>query len=700
MPGSEANGRRIPRYPQVPHTDHADDFHGIAVPDPFRWFDEADEDALRGWLAQQREFTRQFLDGGDERGRVARALADLPRHVPDRLAIVRQGARFDCAPRAEGPGLVLQAAWVDGREHTFDPADLNVDGRLDPEFVYVSPTGRLVAVGLVAAGAEIHTVRIWDAAVGRLLPDTLPALANPVIAWLPDETGFYYNRTRAKLGLGDGVDGVYRHRVGASPDADECLFHYSGGRGHAALPWLSPCGRYLLVKTLDFVTQRAGLAFRREDSREGDGGPFRVLFEELEAAVNVLGLAGDRLFVETCLDAPNGRVLEFDLAGGGPPVERIAETDAAIARTTHRVSSNCACAAHGRIAVTYLVDAQHRLRLFDLDGALVQEVALPGPLTVLDLAAAEEDEPAFRVATTTFTEPFREWRIRLPDGDIEPGAGVSPVLDSREVRVTQQFYRSTDGARIPLFLVGPHQASDQPQPVLMYGYGGWGSALTPAYRPDLAAWVRLGGTYAIPNIRGGGEYGEAWHAAGRGLNKPTAFDDFCAAAGHLVEQGVTTPRGLAIRGLSNGGLLVTACANRCPRLFEAAVAEVPLVDVVHLMDSEVGSAVAAELGDPVADPAAFEVMRHYSPLQNVSASVGRPAILVVPADRDRRAPATAAYKYLAALQASAAPGQLALLRLVEGEGHTGWPDDTVREVLIDELAFLLKTVRRPPPHEE
>ncbi len=263
-------------------------------------------------------------------------------------------------------------------------------------------------------------------------------------------------------------------------------------------------------------------------------------------------------------------------------------------------------------------------------------------------------------------------------------------LEKGRYQVSQVFCESRDGTRIPLFIIRPVEPPETAEPaVLLYGYGGWGQATSPAFFPDLVAWIRQGGVYVVANIRGGGEYGQSWHQAGKLLNKQNVFDDFCSVAEYLREEGIAAPGKLAIRGLSNGGLLTTACVNQRPDLFDAAIAEVPLVDVVHLMDTAVGGPVAMELGDPTADQSTFQYIHSYSPLQNVNAHPLRPPVLVVVGAEDERALPHFSYQYVAAMQASRGPDQMVLLRTIAGEGHTAWPWPTIVTSLCEQLRFLL-----------
>jgi prolyl oligopeptidase len=411
-----------------------------------------------------------------------------------------------------------------------------------------------------------------------------------------------------------------------------------------------------------------------------------------EQKFNLVGEIGNEILIETDLDAPRGRIVALDFSGPEIRIrEVVAQREETLEISTHSTRAIYSVLSADRIYATYVKDVAHRVLMFTTDGVQLGEAAVDGLFTVQRIEAQHGEVAVY---TTRFNVPCEQHRfdangVRVGSAAIAISGWTAPPIDAEQI-----FCVSEDGTRIPMFVIRPRGARG-PLPTILYGYGGWGSSLTPGYRPDLAAWVERGGAYAIVNTRGGGEYGEAWHEAGARLNRIKTFEDYCAAARELIARGVCHGDSLAARGASNGGLLVCACANRCPELFAAASAGVPLVDVVNLMKLPAGAAISQEIGDPTESQAAFEYMRSYSPLQNVQPGEHRPAMLLWPGEVDDRVSASQTYKHIATLQATAKPGQVALLRVVEGEGHMSWPDHTQREVLVDELAFLWSYVAKP-----
>lgn len=683
-------------YPPAPGCDDVAVLRETRVAHPCRWMEDDSAPELRDWLSAQHALTTGCLQDAALRSRVDSILECLPHYVPERLPVRRDDKSyyFDSGP--DQRRIVLMCA-VNGDTHVAFDATLACPGselRLDAGFVFFSPSGRYAVIGLAPPGSDSRILRIHDLSSGQLLPDTLPETLNPVISWLPDESGFYYNLTWSKIHGGACVDGIYRHALHAPDGDDDLVFDYSKGAGHAVFPHVAADGARLYLKTFNFVTQCAGLL----TGRPGSGAAFETLIPDIESPFNIVGEHGDELFLETRRGAGNGRVL-----AGNPDArdqvswrEVVPESAHVIARTSHACASRLVTLAGDCLYVTYEVDACNRIDKYSLDGEPLGSLPLPDYCTVLDVAALP-DGAGLEVGATSYVVPFAHYRYTVTTAALRVVDTVEAGIDVAGITVSRRRAHAGDGTGIPLFLLQPESTDDGPQPVLMYGYGGWGSSMTPQYRPDMLAWLALGGSYAVPNIRGGGEFGEAWHRAGQGLRKQTVFGDFEAAAEHLVAAGIASPDTLVIRGLSNGGLLVTAVVNRRPDLFAAAVAEVPLVDVMHIMDTPVGTAIAMELGDPTADDDTFDYMLAYSPLQNIHAHASRPHILVVPAETDERVAASWSYKYVARLQQTSMSGQVALLRTVPDEGHVGWPWPVMRDVLSDELVFFCKTLGDAAP---
>lgn len=666
-----------------------DEFFGVRVPDPYDWLEDAKSEETKRWRAAQAALTERTLADLPDRQRFKEIVARTPMSL-EALPIERGPMKFSFGVSQNG-GATLLCDFAHGSRVVFDPArdEAVRTFRLHHSFIYPSPSGRYVAVGLAAPGSDWLRVRVFDAQQGALLPQEWIETVHPVVDWLPDESGFFYNTSRARFTKSDVPDGVYRHRLGKPTSEDVLAFeHEPGVPGHASLPIVAGNGSRLLVKTIDFVTQKSTLHLLPVDAASAK--PRELLAAEQK--FNLVGEMGDEILLETDLGAPRGRIVAIDISAPAVKVrDVVAQRDETLEISTHSTRSAYTALCAGRIYATYVKDVANRVLMFSSEGMHLGDAAIDGLFTVQRVQAQKD---GVIVSVTRFNLPCERHRLdtngsRIDSAALETQGWTAPPIDAEQI-----FCYSDDGTRIPMFVIRPRGARG-PLPTILYGYGGWGSSLTPCYRPDLAAWIERGGAYAIVNTRGGGEYGEAWHEAGARLNRIKTFEDYCAAARELIARGICHSDGLAARGASNGGLLVSACANRCPELFAAVSAGVPLVDVVNLIKLPAGAAISQEIGDPTASQAAFEYMHSYSPLQNVRANERRPAMLLWPGEVDDRVSASQAYKHVAALQATAKPGQVALLRVIEGEGHMSWPESTQREMLVDELAFLWSHVAKP-----
>jgi prolyl oligopeptidase len=372
----------------------------------------------------------------------------------------------------------------------------------------------------------------------------------------------------------------------------------------------------------------------------------------------------------------------------------VPEADDALSTDTYSVRARLGAMVGDRLLLTYVHHASHVVRVFDRDGAARGQLPLPPLVSVEEIVAADgggEPRGAALVSTADLLSPhvLYRWREGREESELEVISAQPTPLDARDFAVEQVFVEARDGVKVPMTIVRPRSLDRvAPAPTLLYGYGGWGQSITPRYSPEAACWLALGGVYAYANLRGGGEYGDAWRAAGQDVRKQTVFDDFQDAAIHLIANGITTQGLLGIRGLSNGGLLTAACYNQRPDLFGAVISEIPLADVMWLDETDKGRAVAAELGNPRSSREVAAALYAYSPLQNVAPARRKPPLLVVVAENDDSAPPGQAYRFVAACQAVAATDQLVLLRTLPGAGHVGWPRSVMLDALAEEVTFL------------
>jgi len=652
------------------------------VPDPYRWLEDARDPRVQRWMNRQDRFTRRALAALPGRAAFAERFRELfyydavsaPRRRGDRLFYSRR--HHD----REKTIAYWRPSGDDGEERVlFDPNEWSEDGSTSLGVWVPSHDGRYVAYAVRENAADEATLYVRDVDSGEdLAADVIPGAKYAEPSWTPSASGFYYTwlPTDPAIPAADrpGYAEVRFHALGSDPAADPIVHPATGSAETFIGPSLSRDGRYLLI-TIMHGWRSTDVYFR--DLAEG-GDSFWPLIADRDANYWATAWNG-RFYILTDEGAPRYRVFRADVANPRRSAwkEIVPESDATI--ESMRIVG-------GRLVLTYLRDAASALEIRTLGGVHVRDIELPGLGTTDGIVGTEEEDEAY-FTYSSFSEPPRVYATSIHDGGAHEWARVETAADTSDIEVEQVWYRSKDGTRVSMFLIHRRGLErDGDNPTVLYGYGGFNVKLTPAFAPALPAWLERGGLYAIPNLRGGGEYGEAWHRAGMLLDKQNVFDDFIAAAEHLIEQGYTCPERLAIRGGSNGGLLVGAAMTQRPDLFRAVVCAVPLLDMVryHLFGS--GRTWVPEYGS-ADDPGQFAAIHAYSPYHRVDPNRRYPALLMLSADSDDRVDPMHARKFTAAVQHAA--GGPALLRVERHAGHGG-ADLIAQEIesAADTYAFL------------
>ena len=658
--------------------------HGTEVHDPYRWLEDGESEETRAWVEAQNTRTRAVLDDLPDRPALHKRLLSLlqvgmvgsPHVAGDRVfTLEREGDQDQAvlvvrsAVEPEAPGRVV-----------VDPHGMAADHAASIDWFSPSPDGRLVAYGVSEGGSEHGTLRVVDVDTGDLRADAIPHVRHPSMAWLPDGSAFAYSRLPDPATVPPGEEGywetVWWHRLGDDPARDELLL---GDLEKIALPaaTISPDGRWLVFHVSYMPTRTDVVLLERET------GLRRVLVEG-EEATTWCQVAGDRLYAVTNLDAPRGRVVSADLTR--PEAEHwttiVPESSAVI---------DSAVMAGGRLVVASAEHAVSRLHHYAPDGGDRREIVLPELGSIGGLDADHAAERAF-FTFTSFARPSGLWRW-TPEADrVEPWTHFASPVDADAFAVEQVFYPSTDGTDVPMFLVRSRDTEPSPDtPTLVTAYGGFAIPNTPGYSVGTVAFCEAGGVWAVAGIRGGGEYGEDWHRAGMLTGKQQCFDDFYAAADWLVAQGRTSHGRLAIRGGSNGGLLVGAAITQRPDLCRVALCAVPLLDMLRYHRFLIGALWIPEYGDPD-DREQFEVLLAYSPYHHVEPGTAYPATLITTAESDSRVDPLHARKFAALLQAATgAPDERpVLVRIETRAGHgVGKPAWKQADEAADTWAFVL-----------
>jgi prolyl oligopeptidase len=658
--------------------------HGVRIDDPYRWLEQGDGEEVRGWVEAQNGYTRASLESRPGRGvvrdRISRLLAIGTLGTP----VPRGGLLFYTKREGAGqnqPILYVRAGDSGADRVLVDPNRLSADGTAALDWWFPSEDGALLAYGVSTGGDEKSTLRVLKVATGEPLPDTIPHTRYCSVAWLPDNSGFYYTRYPAPGEVPAGQENynrhVFLHRLGSDPKSDPRIFGAERKPEEMIEIGISPEGRWLLITVHEGWNRTDLYALELAAA----GRPPVPIAEGLDAIFAGEAI-GDTLYLMSNLEAPRYRLFAVDLKEPQRARWRllIPERDSVL---------NQAVYAGGRIVAHYLKDASSRVVVFDRDGREVREVGLPA-LGTVDTITGHRDGGAAWFGFSSFTVPPAVYRHEVASGKTALWQQVKAEVDLSAFEVRQTFYPSKDGTRVSIFLV--HRKGirkDGANPTLLYGYGGFNVTQTPVFSRGVVLWLERGGVYAMANLRGGGEFGEAWHRAGMRDRKQNVFDDFVAAGEWLIREKYTRPDRLAIQGGSNGGLLVGAALTQRPDLFRAVLCAVPLLDMVRYHHFQIAKLWIPEYGS-ADDPEAFRWLHAYSPYHRVREATRYPAVLLTTAESDSRVDPMHARKMAARLQAATASGLPVLLRTETRAGHgAGKPVAKMIDEQTDAWTFLL-----------
>jgi prolyl oligopeptidase len=656
--------------------------HGVEVADPYGWLEDQASPPTRAWIDAENAYTDSVLGSRPGKEGIQRRLAELIKIDTVTVPFVRGGRYFFSKRRADQDLFVLHVRKGPraADEVLLDPHRLSSDHTVSVSFEDVSVDGRVVAYGVRNGGEDEVTIRLLDVDTRQDLPDVLPRARYSGAALAADKTALYYSR------LTPEGPRVFRHAMGSDTARDEEIFGKGYGPEKIIAVGVSDDGRWLLVEVHHGAAAKKVEVYVK-DLRKKE--PFVAVVNDLEANFST-AVAGDRMYLLTNWKAPHFRVMAADLAD--PRRERwkevIPEGRSVIAAVA---------AAGGRLLVRRLEDVQPRLRVHDADGRAVRDVELPAIGSVGGVSGDWSQDEAF-FSFSSLAQPLTIYRYDVPTGKSDVWARLSVPVRSDDVEIQQVWYASKDGTKIPMFVA--HRKGirlDGTNPTLLTGYGGFNLSQLPGFSARAAFWIESGGVYALPSLRGGGEFGEAWHEAGMLDKKQNVFDDFIAAAEWLVARGYTSPSRLAISGGSNGGLLVGAALTQRPELFRAVVCAYPLLDMLRYHRFLVASYWVPEYGS-AADAAQFPVLRAYSPYHRVKPGERYPAVLFITGDGDTRVAPLHARKMAALLQASTGSDRPVLLHYDTKAGHSGGlPATKVIEDLTNEMLFLFGQLGMTPP---
>jgi prolyl oligopeptidase len=678
-----------PVYPATRRDEAVDDYFGTKVADPYRWLEDDNSEEVKAWVEAQNKVTFAYLEGIPERDAIRRRLTSLWNYEKFMWPFEQGGRYFYLRNTGLQDQFVLYVA--DGlREPArvlLDPNTLSEDGTVSLTGLDVTEDGSLMAYALSEAGSDWQVWKVRDVASGKDLADEVRWSKVAGASWLKDGSGFFYScfdepTDDNLLKASNKNHKVCLHLLG-TPQSDDRLIYARPDQPEWYLrPNVTDDGRWLLIHATHGTRPETAVFLKDLERPRSEVVP---LLGEMDADHTVIGNDSDTFFVHTARDAPRYRLVAMDYGAGSEMRELIPEAGGR--DVMHQVSF-----VGGRFFVNWMRDAHSAVEIFDGQGRRVKQLRLPGLGTAVGFNGRPASKETFYVFTS-FGYPATIYRYDFETGRSSVWRRPKVDFDPAAWETMQVFYASKDGTRVPMFIVHRHGLErDGTHPTLLLGYGGFGVSITPFFSLSALVWLEMGGVLAVANLRGGGEYGREWQDAGRLTNKQNVFDDFIAAAEHLIEQGYTSAPKLAIQGGSNGGLLVGACLTQRPDLFGACLPAVGVLDMLRFHRFTLGWGWTSDYGSSDTQEG-FETLIKYSPLHNVKNGTRYPATLITTGDHDDRVVPAHSFKFAATLQAAQAGEAPALIRVETRAGHgMGKPTAKIIEENVDSWGFLVRAL--------
>ena len=679
------------KYPDTRKVEQTDNYHGTMVADPYRWLEDDNSAETKAWVKAQNAVTDKFLEAMPQRMPVRKIYTEL--YNFERYGLPsKEGGRYFWT-RNDGlqqQSVVYTAKALNAKPQVaIDPNLLSKDGTVALTGIKVSRNGRYLAYGTAVAGSDWQVWQVRDLNTGRDLADKTEWVKFSSAEWTPDGKGYFYSRydapkEGAALTGSNFFQKLYYHRIGEPQSADQLVYQNPTEKEWGFGASVTDDGKYVIINIWKGSGRKNGLLvmpLKNGAMTPTAASGLKTITLDFDSEFTPIGANGNTLWVKTDLDASRGRVVAIDLT------KRERKFWKTVVGETKDTLTG-ADVVGGKIFAQYLQDAATAVRVHALDGKQVGAVALPGVGSAGGFGGKFSDKETF-YSYTSLINPTEIYRYDVVTGKSTLFKRPKTAFDTAQYETKREFVTSKDGTRFPIFIA--HRKGlklDGSNPTLLYGYGGFNVSETPSYRVTASTWMRMGGVYVSASIRGGGEYGAAWHDAGTKGKKQNVFDDFIAAGEWLVANKYTQPSKLAINGGSNGGLLVGAVVNQRPELFGAAIPQVGVMDMLRFHKFTIGWAWVSDYG--TADKADdFKWLYAYSPMHNIQAGKKYPPIMVTTADHDDRVVPAHSFKYTAALQATDTGTAPKLIRIETSAGHgAGKPTSKIIEERADILAFI------------
>jgi prolyl oligopeptidase len=688
--GTPVPGTSPYSYPPAPRGDVVDDYHGQKIADPYRWLEDLDAPETRAWIEAENKLTESFLDAIPARDKIRAQLEKLWNY--ERFGLpVKRGERYFFT-RNDGlqnqSVLYVTDSLAAAPRLLLDPNTLSQDGTVALTSWRPSEDGQLLAYGLAEAGSDWQRWQVLDVATGKPRTDDIRWVKFSGVSWLKDGSGFFYSRydepqAGEQFTAANYYHKLYFHKLGTPQADDQLIYERPDEKEWGFGGSVSEDGQYLVIHVWRGSEPKNLLYVKKLAEPQS---PIIKVVSEWEAEFDYLGNEGTKFWIATDWEAPQRRVMSFDLHDLARDKWRTVVPEAPETLTNVNLVGE-------RIVCSYLHDVQTQVKLFSLTGQAAGAIELPAVGTASGFGGKRKDRETFYMFSN-LTTPATIYRYDFDTQQSTVYKQPKIDFDSSQYVVRQVFYPSRDGTKIPMFLAHRKDLQlDGKNPTLLYGYGGFNVSLEPWYSVTVATWLDLGGVYAVANLRGGGEYGRPWHDAGKLDQKQNVFDDFIAAGEWLIENKYTSREKLAIRGGSNGGLLVGACLTQRPDLYAAALPGVGVLDMLRFHKFTIGRAWTAEYGSSD-DAAQFPVLRAYSPLHNIHPGTNYPATLITTGDHDDRVVPAHSYKFAAELQRAQAGPAPILIRIDTSAGHgAGKPTQKLIDETADWLSFLVQVLK-------
>ncbi len=678
-------------YPTAPRDNTVDTYHGVKVPDPFRPLEDPDSEVTRAWVEAENKITFDYLEKIPARGPLKQRITELWNY--EKFGIPsKEGERYAFSRNSglQNQSVVYTAESLSGEPRVLiDPNTLTKDGTTALSGASFSHDGKLFAYGLASAGSDWQEWKLRDVETGKDLDDQLKWIKFSGASWTKDGKGFYYGRYPEPQ-AGDNLKGanffqkLYYHKVGTPQSEDVLIYERPDQKIWQFSGNATDDGKYLVI-TISKGTDDKYQVLYKDLEREPQGEPISIV-ANFDDEWSFIDNDGPVFFFKTDRDAPKGRVVAYNVLTKMP----IAAAKTLIPEADETLQNVSLVGDH--FFASYLKDARTVVKVHDMAGKLVREVKFPGIGTAGGFSGKRTDKETF-YSFTSFTTPPTVYRYDVGTGESTVYKAPKVAFDPNDYETTQVFYASKDGTKVPMFI--SHKKGlklDGTNPTLLYGYGGFNISLTPSFSPATIVWMEMGGVYAVPNLRGGGEYGEQWHKSGTKLKKQNVFDDFIAAAEWLISNKYTSTPKLAISGGSNGGLLVGACITQRPDLYGAALPAVGVLDMLRFHTFTIGHAWVDDYGSSE-EPEEFKALIKYSPLHNLKPGTCYPPTMITTADHDDRVVPAHSFKFAAAIQAAQSCDNPVLIRIETKAGHgAGKPTAKIIEEAADKFAFLVKSL--------